>query len=65
MQYPFLIYIIVLLKVAHCDEDEIECYSCRHDIYDGVPEGDDNCEVLTGNLQLEELLHYYKNYRCV
>ena len=28
--------------------DEIECYSCRHELYDGVPQGDENCEILTG-----------------
>ena len=58
MQYIFLaVFITSLISVSFGSEDEIECYSCRHDIYDGVPEGDENCEFLTGN-KIAFYLHY-------
>jgi len=28
-------------------DEEIECYECRYEVYDGVPQGDQDCAVLT------------------
>ena len=42
-----ILIIGLLLNFCQGGRDDIVCYKCRHEIYDGVPEGDDNCDILT------------------
>ena len=40
--------LLLLTKLLVADNEKIQCYNCRHEMYDGVPVGDEDCEVLTG-----------------